>query len=83
VVYSGLGPVTASDANLALATGAALLAFSLRPPEPAVAALLERGGAPLLRHDVIYRLLDDVAARLAGLTPAAEVEVVVGRAEVG
>lgn len=82
VVYTGLGPVTGSDANLAAATGAALLCFNLAPPEPAVASVLSAAGVALLQHNVIYRLLDEMQARLAGLAPEEEVEVVVGRAEV-
>lgn len=36
VVYGGVGPVTASDVNLALTTGAKLVAFNLSAPAPEV-----------------------------------------------
>jgi translation initiation factor IF-2 len=60
VVLCGVGPPSLSDAHLAAATGARLLAFGVRPPSGDVEAAIRGARVRVLEHDVIYRLLDDV-----------------------
>jgi translation initiation factor IF-2 len=60
VVLCGVGPASLSDAHLAAATGARLLAFNVRPASGDVEAAIRSARVRVLEHDVIYRLLDDV-----------------------
>lgn len=50
VVYAGLGPITEADVNLAKATGAALVAFSLRPPSDDIATAIKEEKIPVSRQ---------------------------------
>jgi translation initiation factor IF-2 len=60
VVLCAVGPPSLSDAHLAAATGARLLAFNVRPAGADVEAAIKNGGVRVMEHNVIYRLLDDV-----------------------
>jgi translation initiation factor IF-2 len=61
-VYAGVGPITASDAHLAAATGARVVAFNLAPPAGDVDAALRGAHIEVLQHNVIYHLLDEVTS---------------------
>lgn len=71
VVYSGVGPVTISDANLAAATGAWLVTFNVPSPTGDADAALRRTGVRVMSHKVIYHLLDEVGSYLEGAESAA------------
>jgi translation initiation factor IF-2 len=62
----GIGAITESDANLALASSALLLGFNVRP-NPAAKQIIEREGLPIHCHTVIYDLLDQVKQVMSGL----------------
>ena len=75
LLFSGVGPVSASDVALASASGATILAFNVRQPPPAVEAEAKRQGIQICTQRIIYRLLEEVrvlhlvpfqAAQLAG-----------------
>jgi translation initiation factor IF-2 len=59
VVLCAVGPCSLSDAHLAAATGARLVAFNVRPAAADVEAAIKSGGVRVMEHNVIYRLLDD------------------------
>lgn len=76
LLFSGVGPVSASDVALASASGATILAFNVRQPPPAVEAEAKRQGIQICTQRIIYRLLEEArvlhlvpfqAAQLAGL----------------
>lgn len=62
LLFSGVGPVTASDVNLASASGATILAFNVRQPPPAVEADAKKLGVQICSQRIIYRLLEEVSA---------------------
>lgn len=62
IVYSGVGPITSTDVNLAAATGARIVSFNLRAPAPEVDAAIKAAKLEVLQHQVIYHLLDEVTA---------------------
>jgi translation initiation factor IF-2 len=70
-VYSGVGPITTSDANLAAATGAWLVSFNLPAPARDADAALRHAGVRVVSHRVIYHLLDEVGSFLEGARGAA------------
>jgi Translation-initiation factor 2 len=60
LLFSGVGPVSASDVALASASGATILAFNVRQPPPAVEAEAKRQGIQICTQRIIYRLLEEV-----------------------
>ena len=66
VLYSGVGSVTESDVTRAETANASILAFNLRFSKEA-ASLAARRHVEIINHAIIYRLLEDVTARLTAL----------------
>ncbi|HSK05071.1 MAG TPA: translation initiation factor IF-2 [Kofleriaceae bacterium] len=81
VVRAGVGAITESDVHLAIAAGARVIGFRVRPTGKA-AALARHEGVVIEVHDVIYEALDHVRAAVTGLVPAVEHERALGRLEV-
>jgi|GEM_PF-388307 len=85
IIHSGVGSITESDVNLANSSlsdsEVVICGFNVRPEQRA-AALADQTGVQLLTHTIIYDLLDDVRAMMAGLLDPVYEEEVVGHAEV-
>jgi translation initiation factor IF-2 len=81
IVSSGVGGISESDANLALAVDAIILGFNVRSDNSAK-KIIENESIPLSYHSIIYELLDDVKARMSGLLDPIIKEEIVGTAEV-
>jgi translation initiation factor IF-2 len=81
VIHAGVGAITESDVMLASASKAVIMGFHVRPESPARKAG-EREAVQIRTFDVVYELLDDLAALMTGLLPPKEVETVSGHAEV-
>jgi len=81
IISSGVGGISGSDANLAIASEAVLIGFNVRA-DSAAKKIIEDEGLSLAYHSIIYELLDDVKARLSGLLDPIVKEEIVGTAEV-
>ena len=81
VVASGVGGISESDANLALATDSIILGFNVRT-DNAAKKVVEAEELALSYHSIIYELIDEVKARLSGLLDPIIKEEIVGTAEV-
>ena len=81
IVSSGVGGISESDANLALAVDAIILGFNVRSDNSAK-KIIEDESISLSYHSIIYELLDDVKARMSGLLDPIVKEEIVGTAEV-
>ncbi len=81
VVYSGTGPVSESDVRLAAASEAIIVGFNVRP-DPAARRVAEAEKIDIRFYNVIYNLVDDVKAALAGLLDPEYREVIDGYADV-
>lgn len=83
VISNELGPPTPSSLlHLDSTTkNIALVAFNVPVPK-SIEKSLQDGGAMIIRHQVIYHLLDDVRAAMASLLPPIETEVPQGSARV-
>ena len=81
VVASGVGGISESDANLALATESIILGFNVRT-DNAAKKVVEREELILSYHSIIYELIDEVKARLSGLLDPIIKEEIIGIAEV-
>lgn len=81
VVSSGVGGISETDVNLAVASGAIIVGFNVRA-ESSAKALIEENGVDLRYYSVIYDAIDDVRAALSGLLAPEVREEIVGLAEV-
>jgi len=81
IVTSGVGGLTESDINLAVATGGIVLGFNVRA-EAGARRLAEKEGVSIRYYSVIYNLLDDVKQALSGMLAPEIREEILGIAEV-
>jgi len=81
IVSSGVGGISESDANLAIAVDSIIIGFNVRADNTAK-KIIEDQEIPLTYHSIIYELLDDVKARMSGLLDPIIKEEIVGTAEV-
>lgn len=81
VVLQSAGAITENDVNLAVAAGAIIVGFNVKPAGKAAAAA-QREGIEIRQYSVIYNLIDDVKAAMEGLLAPKLVEKDIGKAEV-
>lgn len=81
LVYVGVGAITESDVNLALASKALILGFNVRADSPAK-RIVEREGLIMSYHSIIYDLIDQVKNVMNGLLSPEIKETILGLAEV-
>ena len=81
IVSSGVGGISESDANLAVAVDSIIIGFNVRADNTAK-KIIEAESIPLSYHSIIYELLDDVKSRMSGLLDPIVKEIIVGTAEV-
>jgi translation initiation factor IF-2 len=81
IVSSGVGGISESDANLAVAVDSIIIGFNVRADNTAK-KIIESESILLSYHSIIYELLDDVKARMSGLLDPIVKEIIVGTAEV-
>jgi translation initiation factor IF-2 len=66
VVHAGVGAITESDVNLALASKAIVIGFNTRT-DAGARKLVETSGVQVRYYSIIYEAVDDVKAALGGL----------------
>lgn len=81
IVSSGIGPVSESDVNMALASKAKLLAFRV-PISSSIHSMASNSKVFIGRYDVIYELIDDIKKALSKLLPPEIIESTTGSAKV-
>ncbi|MGR6328520.1 translation initiation factor IF-2 [Sphingomonas sp. XXL09] len=81
ILHSGVGGITESDVNVAAASGAPIIGFNVRANANA-RQIAERHKVALKYYDVIYDLIDEIRAGMAGELGPEAFETVVGRAEI-
>jgi translation initiation factor IF-2 len=81
VVHAGAGAITEGDVNLAVAAAAIIIGFNVRPAGKA-AALAQKEGVQIRPYSIIYNVVDEVKAAMEGLLAPAEVEKLLGKAEI-
>lgn len=81
VVHSGVGAITESDVNLALASKAVIIGFNVRA-DAGARKLVETSGVQLRYYNIIYEAVDDVKAALGGMLSPEIKEVVLGMVEI-
>jgi len=81
ILHSGVGGITESDVNAAAASGAPVIGFNVRANANA-RQIADRHKVALKYYDVIYDLIDEIRAGMAGELGPEAFETVVGRAEI-
>jgi translation initiation factor IF-2 len=81
IVHTGTGAISESDVNLAVASGAIIIGFNVRP-DAAGSRLADAENIDIRFYDVIYHLTDDVDAAMKGLLDPERREVTDGYAEI-
>jgi translation initiation factor IF-2 len=81
VVGGGVGGITESDANLALASNAVLFGFNVRA-DAGARKIVEHEGLDMRYYNVIYDIIEDVKKALTGMLGSDVRENILGIAEV-
>ncbi|MBC1305452.1 hypothetical protein GNE12_26505, partial [Trichormus variabilis N2B] len=80
-VYAGVGGISESDVNLAIASKAIIIGFNVRADANARKAA-ESADVEIRYYNIIYDAVDDLKAAMAGLLSPEKREEVIGMAEV-
>jgi translation initiation factor IF-2 len=81
VVHAGVGGITESDVNLAMASRAVIVGFNTRADATA-RKLVESAGVDVRYYNVIYEAVDEIKAALSGMLAPERKESVLGLVEV-
>ena len=81
VIAAGVGGISESDVNLAVASGAIMIGFNVRA-DAAARRTAEENDVDLRYYSVIYDAIDDVRQALSGMLSPEVREEIVGLAEV-
>jgi len=81
VVHAGVGGITESDVNLAMAARAVIIGFNTRA-EAAARKLAESAGIQVKYYNIIYEAVDEIKAALSGMLAPEKKEQVLGLVEV-
>jgi translation initiation factor IF-2 len=81
IVHAGVGAITESDVNLALASKAVIIGFNTRA-DAAARKLAESSGIDIRYYNIIYEAVEEVKAALSGMLAPEKKENVLGLVEV-
>ncbi len=81
MISSGVGGITESDINLAMASGGVVIGFNVRA-DASARKLVDAEGIDLRYYSIIYDVIDDVKAALSGMLSPEIREQITGVAEV-
>ena len=81
VLHSGVGGITESDVNLAIASGAFIIGFNVRA-DGSARKLAEAEDVEIRYYNIIYDAIDDVKAAMSGMLAPEEKEQITGTVEI-
>ncbi len=81
VLHTGVGGITESDINLAVASGAVVIGFNVRA-DAGARKLIESTGVDVRYYNIIYQAVDEVRAALTGMLSPEEKEMAIGLVEI-
>lgn len=81
LVHFGVGPVTPNDLEIAEAFNAVIYAFNVDCPTPLVVEAKNKN-IGLKKHNIIYKLVDDVKDEISARIPKRQEEEIIGEANV-
>jgi translation initiation factor IF-2 len=81
IIHTGVGGITESDINLALASKAVVIGFNSRA-DAAARKLAEHSGVEIRYYNVIYDAVDEIKAAINGMLAPERKETILGLVEV-
>ncbi len=81
IIHTGVGGITESDVNLALASKAVIIGFNSRA-DGAARKLAEHSGVDIRYYNVIYEAVDEIKASLTGMLAPERRESILGTVEI-
>jgi translation initiation factor IF-2 len=81
MVYSGVGGISESDINLAIASKAIVIGFNVRA-DAGARKLAESNGVDVHYYNIIYDAVDELKAAMSGMLAPEQREEVMGMAEI-
>lgn len=81
ILHSGVGGITESDINLAIASKAIVVGFNVRA-DAAARKLAEGEGVEIRYYNIIYDVVDDVRAAMSGMLAPEKKEQIIGTVEI-
>ncbi|MFM9835555.1 MAG: translation initiation factor IF-2 [Methylophilaceae bacterium] len=81
IIHTGVGAVSESDVNLAIASKAVLIGFNVRADSGA-RKLIEANGVDVRYYNIIYEAVDEVKAALGGMLAPEQRESMIGSVEI-
>ncbi|AWW46404.1 translation initiation factor IF-2 [Polynucleobacter paneuropaeus] len=81
IVHAGVGGITETDVNLAVASKAVIIGFNSRA-DAAARKLAENNGVDIRYHNIIYDAVDEVKAALSGMLTPDKKEEITGLVEI-
>ena len=81
MVYSGVGGISESDVNLAIASKAIVIGFNVRA-DAGARKLAEGNGVDIHYYNIIYDAVDELKAAMSGMLAPEQREEVIGTAEI-
>jgi translation initiation factor IF-2 len=81
IIHTGVGGITESDVNLALASKAVIIGFNSRA-DGAARKLAEHSGVDIRYYNIIYEAVDDMKAAITGMLAPERRETILGTVEV-
>jgi translation initiation factor IF-2 len=81
LIHEGIGNINETDVHLAEASGAVVIGFNVKA-DGAAQRLAQKENVEIRYYNIIYRLIDDIQAALAGMLEPTYREVIEGHAEV-
>ncbi len=81
LIHGGVGAITESDINLALASKAIVIGFNTRA-DAAARKLAESSGVDIRYYTIIYTMVDEIKAALSGMLAPEKKESILGMVEV-
>jgi translation initiation factor IF-2 len=81
IIHTGVGAVTESDVNLAVASKAVLIGFNVRA-DAGARKLIESSGVDVRYYNIIYEAVDEIKAALGGMLSPEKKESATGLVEI-
>jgi len=81
LIHSGVGGISESDINLALASKAIVIGFNTRA-DAAARKLAEASGVDIRYYNIIYAMVDEIKAALSGMLAPEKKENIIGMVEI-
>ena len=81
IIHTGVGAISESDVNLAVASNAVLIGFNVRA-DTGARKLIEVNDVDVRYYNIIYEAVDEIKAALGGMLPPEQRESIIGSVEI-